>query len=151
MQLGGQTPLNICRKLEQAGVRILGTPTDSISFTQDRGRLPMIMQKLGIPQPSSGVVLNAGEAVGLADKIGYPLTARPHSAPGGEGMGVLHDREDLSLFMSHAAETWPGVPILIDRFMENALAVEVDAISDGTGAFHSCNNGTDRISRDSFG
>ncbi len=105
VQLGGQTPLNICRRLEQAGVTILGTLTDSISFTQDRGRFRMIMQKLGIPQPSSGIVHNAVEAIDLADKIGYPLTARPHSAPGGEGMEVLHDREDLSLYMSRATES----------------------------------------------
>ncbi len=135
VQLGGQTPLNIGRKLEQAGVRILGTPIDAIYLTQDRDRFNAIMQKLGIPQPSSGIAHTIDEAIDFADKIGYPLMARPYAAPGNEGMGVLHDREDLSSFMSHAAEVWPEVPILIDRFMENELAVEVDAISDGAGAF----------------
>jgi len=135
VQLGGQTPLNISRKLEQAGVKILGTLTDSIDLTQDRDRFRSIMQKLGIPQPSSGIVRSIGEAVDFSDTTGYPLVARSYSELGGEGMGVLHDRDDLSLYVSRATETRPDVPIRIDRFMENALAVEVDALSDGKSAF----------------
>jgi carbamoyl-phosphate synthase large subunit len=135
VQFGGQTPLNLCRELERAGVRILGTPTDMIDLAEDRDRFRIMMQKLQIPQPASGMAHNLEEAVAIAEKIGYPLMVRPSYVLGGRGMEVVHDREDLTLYVSRAVEIWPQLPILIDKFLENALEVEADAISDGTDAF----------------
>ncbi len=135
VQFGGQTPLNICKALEQAGVKILGTSTDTIDLAEDRDRFRNMMQKLGIPQPASGMAHNLEEAIAIAERIGYPLMVRPSYVLGGRGMEVVHDEEDLTLYVSRAVEIWPDLPILIDKFLENALEVEADAISDGTDAF----------------
>jgi carbamoyl-phosphate synthase large subunit len=135
IQFGGQTPLNICRELEKAGAKILGTSTDTIDLAEDRDRFRIMMQKLGVPQPASGMAHNLKEAIAIAEKIGYPLMVRPSYVLGGRGMEVVHDEEDLTLYVSRAVEIWPNLPILIDKFLENALEVEADAISDGTDAF----------------
>jgi carbamoyl-phosphate synthase large subunit len=135
VQFGGQTPLNICRDLERAGVRILGTSPDIIDLAEDRDRFRIMMQRLGIPQPASGMARNLEEAIAIADRIGYPLMVRPSYVLGGRGMEVVHDEEDLTLYVARAMEIWPQLPILIDKFLENALEVEADAISDGTDAF----------------
>jgi carbamoyl-phosphate synthase large subunit len=135
VQFGGQTPLNICRDLERAGVKILGTSTDTIDLAEDRDRFRIMMRKLEVPQPDSGMAHNLDEAIAIADRIGYPLMVRPSYVLGGRGMEVVHDREDLTLYVSRAVEIWPKLPILIDKFLENALEVEADAISDGTDAF----------------
>ncbi len=135
IQFGGQTPLNICKALEKAGVKILGTSTDAIDLAEDRDRFRTMMQKLGIPQPDSGMAHNLQEALAIAERIGYPLMVRPSYVLGGRGMEVVHDEEDLTLYVSRAVEIWPNLPILIDKFLENALEVEADAISDGTDAF----------------
>jgi carbamoyl-phosphate synthase large subunit len=135
VQFGGQTPLNICRELERAGVKILGTSTDTIDLAEDRDRFRNMMQKLGIPQPASGMAHNLDEAIEIAARIGYPLMVRPSYVLGGRGMEVVHDEEDLTLYVSRAVEIWPNLPILIDKFLENALECEADAISDGVDAF----------------
>ena len=135
VQFGGQTPLNICKALEKAGVNILGTSTDTIDLAEDRDRFRIMMQKLGIPQPESGMAHNLKEAIAIAERIGYPLMVRPSYVLGGRGMEVVHDAEDLTLYVSRAVEIWPDLPILIDKFLENALEVEADAISDGSDAF----------------
>jgi carbamoyl-phosphate synthase large subunit len=135
VQFGGQTPLNLCKALEKAGVRILGTSTDAIDLAEDRDRFRLMMKKLGIPQPESGMAHNLPEALAIAGKIGYPLMVRPSYVLGGRGMEVVHDEEDLTLYVSRAVEIWPNLPILIDKFLENALEVEADAISDGADAF----------------
>jgi carbamoyl-phosphate synthase large subunit len=135
VQFGGQTPLNICKRLEKAGVKILGTSTDTIDLAEDRDRFRTMIQKLGIPQPDSGMARNLKEALAIADRIGYPLMVRPSYVLGGRGMEVVHDQEDLTLYVTRAVEIWPELPILIDKFLENALEVEADAISDGTDAF----------------
>ncbi len=135
IQFGGQTPLNICRELEQAGVKILGTSPDVIDLAEDRDRFRNMMQKLGIPMPASDMARNLEEVLAIADRIGYPLMVRPSYVLGGRGMEVVHDQEDLTLYVSQAVEIWPDLPILIDKFLENALEVEADAISDGTDAF----------------
>jgi carbamoyl-phosphate synthase large subunit len=135
VQFGGQTPLNICRELERAGVKILGTSTDAIDLAEDRDRFRNMMQKLGIPQPASGMAHDLEEAVAIADRIGYPLMVRPSYVLGGRGMEVVHDQEDLTVYVSRAVEIWPNLPILIDKFLENALECEADAISDGVEAF----------------
>jgi carbamoyl-phosphate synthase large subunit len=135
IQFGGQTPLNLCRELERAGVKILGTSPDTIDLAEDRDRFRLMMQKLEIPQPASGMAHNREEALAIASRIGYPLMVRPSYVLGGRGMEVVHDEEDLTLYVSRAVEIWPDLPILIDKFLENALEVEADAISDGTNAF----------------
>jgi carbamoyl-phosphate synthase large subunit len=135
VQFGGQTPLNICRDLERAGVKILGTSPDTIDLAEDRDRFRNMMQKLGIPQPASGMAHSLEEAISIADKIGYPLMVRPSYVLGGRGMEIVHDREDLTLYVESAMSVWPDLPILIDKFLENALEVEADAISDGRDAF----------------
>lgn len=135
IQFGGQTPLNICKSLEEAGVKILGTSTDTIDLAEDRDRFRIMMQKLGIPQPASGMARNLEEALSIAARIGYPLMVRPSYVLGGRGMEVVHDQEDLTTYVSRAVEIWPDLPILIDKFLENALEVEADAISDGKEAF----------------
>ncbi|HTY62653.1 MAG TPA: carbamoyl-phosphate synthase large subunit [Acidobacteriota bacterium] len=134
VQFGGQTPLNICKALEKAGVKILGTSTDTIDLAEDRDRFRIMMQKLGIPQPESGMAHNLKEALAITERIGYPLMVHPSYVPGGSGMEVVHDEEDLTLCMSKAVENRPDLPILLDKFLENALEVEADAISDGTDA-----------------
>lgn len=135
VQLGGKTPLNICPALEQAGVKILGTAPDSIELAGDRDRFRDMMQKLGIPQPASGTARNLDEAISIADRIGYPLMVRHPYVLGGRGMEVVHDSEDLTFYVSHTAKIRPDLPVLIDKFLENALEVEVDAVSDGVDIF----------------
>jgi carbamoyl-phosphate synthase large subunit len=135
IQFGGQTPLNICKSLENAGVKIIGTSTDAIDLAEDRDRFRLTMQKLGIPQPASGMARNLDEALAIAARIGYPLMVRPSYVLGGRGMEVVHDEEDLTTYVTRAVEIWPDLPILIDKFLENAIEVEADAISDGINAF----------------
>jgi carbamoyl-phosphate synthase large subunit len=135
VQLGGQTPLNICKELEQAGVKILGTSTESIDLAEDRDRFRKVIEKLGIPQPASGMASNLEEALAIAGKIGYPLMVRPSYVLGGRGMEVVHDEEMLTHYVNAAVDISPDRPILIDKFLVNALEVEADAISDGKEAF----------------
>jgi carbamoyl-phosphate synthase large subunit len=135
VQFGGQTPLNICKELEQAGVKILGTSTEAIDLAEDRDRFRKVMEKLAIPQPASGMASNLDQALAIAKTIGYPLMVRPSYVLGGRGMEVVHDEEMLRHYVERAVDISPDRPILIDKFLENALEVEADAISDGTAAF----------------
>jgi carbamoyl-phosphate synthase large subunit len=135
VQLGGQTPLNLCKELEQAGVKILGTSTESIDLAEDRDRFRKVIEKLGIPQPASGMASNLKEALDIAKKIGYPLMVRPSYVLGGRGMEVVHDEEMLTHYVKAAVDISPDRPILIDKFLEEAMEVEADAISDGKEAF----------------
>lgn len=135
VQFGGQTPLNICRELEQAGVRILGTSTDSIDLAEDRDRFSKVIKKLGIPQPASGMASNLEQALEIAKTIGYPLMVRPSYVLGGRGMEVVYDEQMLTHYVNAAVDISPDRPILIDKFLEHALEVEADAISDGKDAF----------------
>ncbi len=135
IQFGGQTPLNIARELHEAGVKILGTSTDTIDFAEDRDLFRKMMKKLGIPMPESGMAKTLKEALDIAKKIGYPLMVRPSFVLGGRGMEVVHDEEMLRRYVTAAVEVTPDRPILIDKFLENAIETEADAISDGTDAF----------------
>ncbi len=135
VQFGGQTPLNICKELEQAGVRILGTSTDSIDLAEDRDRFSKVIKKLGIPQPASGMASNLEQALDIAKTIGYPLMVRPSYVLGGRGMEVVYDEQMLTHYVNAAVDISPHRPILIDKFLEHALEVEADAISDGKDAF----------------
>ncbi len=135
VQFGGQTPLNIANELAQAGVRILGTSPDAIDLAEDRDRFRQMMRKLSIPQPESGMASNLEEALEVAKRIRYPLMVRPSYVLGGRAMEVIHDEEMLRHYVSAAVDVAPERPILIDKFLENAIEAEADAISDGTDAF----------------
>jgi carbamoyl-phosphate synthase large subunit len=135
VQFGGQTPLNIAQELAAAGVRILGTSPDIIDLAEDRDRFRHTMRKLGIPQPESGMAGNLEEALKIAQEIGYPLMVRPSYVLGGRAMEVVHDEDMLKRYLAAAVQVSPERPILIDRFLENAIEAEADAIADGTDAF----------------
>ena len=135
VQFGGQTPLNIATELAEAGVKIIGTSPDMIDLAEDRDRFRKIMEKLGIPEPESGMASTLEEALDIAGRIGYPLMVRPSYVLGGRGMEVVHDEEMLKRYLAAAVDVAPERPVLIDRFLENAIEVEADAISDGTDVF----------------
>ncbi|PTN38939.1 carbamoyl-phosphate synthase large subunit [Desulfonatronum sp. SC1] len=135
VQFGGQTPLNIAAELAQAGVRILGTSPETIDLAEDRDRFSKLMQSLDIPMPASGMAVNLEDALAVAGRIGYPLMVRPSYVLGGRGMEVVHDREMLEAYLAAAVDVTPDRPILIDKFLENAIEAEADAIADGTDAF----------------
>ena len=135
VQFGGQTPLNIAGELAKAGVKIIGTSPDVIDLAEDRDRFRQTMRKLGIPQPESGMASNLDEALNLADLIGYPLMVRPSYVLGGRAMEVIHDEDMLERYVAAAVEISPNRPILIDKFLENAIEAEADAIADGQDAF----------------
>jgi len=135
VQFGGQTPLTIAKELEEAGVNILGTTTDTIDLAEDRDRFRKMMDKLDIPMAESGMASTIDEALTIAEKIGYPLMVRPSYVLGGRGMEVVHDDEDLREYVAAAVGVTPERRILIDKFLENATECEADAIADGTDAF----------------
>jgi len=135
VQFGGQTPLNIANELAQAGVRIIGTSPETIDLAEDRDRFRAMMRKVGIPQPESGMASSPEEALAIAERIGYPLMVRPSYVLGGRAMEVVHDKDMLKHYVAAAVEVTPERPILIDKFLENAIEAEADAISDGTDAF----------------
>jgi carbamoyl-phosphate synthase large subunit len=134
-QFGGQTPLNIAGELEAAGVKIIGTSPETIDLAEDRDRFRMVMRELGIPQPESGMASNLDEALTIAERIGYPLIVRPSYVLGGRAMEVVHDEEMLREYVEKAVDVSPERPILIDKFLEDAIEAEADAIADGTDAF----------------
>ncbi len=134
-QFGGQTPLNIAAELESAGVRILGTSPETIDLAEDRDRFRGIMKELNIPVPESGMASDLDEAFAVAREIGYPLIVRPSYVLGGRAMKVIHDDEMLREYVEAAVDVSPERPILIERFLDNAIEAEADAIADGTDAF----------------
>jgi len=135
VQFGGQTPLNIAAELEKAGVPILGTSVNSIDIASDRGRFSQMMKKYGIPMPESGTASTMEEALAIARRIGYPLIVRPSYVLGGRGMEIVHDEEELKIYVAAAVGVTPDRPILIDRYLENAIETEADALSDGKDVF----------------
>lgn len=134
-QFGGQTPLNLANELKKNGVNILGTTPETIDMAEDRDLFNGMMEKLGIPMPESGMAINIEEALEIAKRIGYPLMVRPSYVLGGRGMEVVYDDKDLKEYMAAAVGVTPDRPILIDRFLNNALECEADAISDGEHVF----------------
>ena len=134
-QFGGQTPLNLAQELKKNGVNILGTTPETIDLAEDRDLFRAMMDKLGIPMPESGMAVNIDEAIEIANKIGYPVMVRPSYVLGGRGMEVVHDDEHMKVYMAAAVGVTPDRPILIDRFLNNALECEADAISDGENVF----------------
>lgn len=134
-QFGGQTPLNLAADLKKYGVNILGTTPETIDLAEDRDQFRAMMDKLNIPMPESGMAVNVEEALECAKKIGYPVMVRPSYVLGGRGMEVVHDDEHMKVYMAAAVGVTPDRPILIDRFLNNALECEADAISDGEHVF----------------
>jgi len=135
VQFGGQTPLNIASQLKKAGVKIIGTTPETIDLAEDRDRFRAKMEKLGIPMPQADMASNLDEALKAAEKIGYPVMVRPSYVLGGRGMEIVHDEEMLKEYVAAAVDVTPARPILIDKFLVNAIEAEADAIADGTDAF----------------
>ena len=131
VQFGGQTPLNLSVPLAEAGVRILGTSPDSIDLAEDRRRFQELLTRLGLRQPENGIATNESEAIEAAARIGYPVLVRPSFVLGGRAMEIVYDQKDLEYYMKNAVEVSPGKPVLIDRFLDHAIEIDVDAISDG--------------------
>ena len=135
VQFGGQTPLNIAAELERRGAHILGTSPAVIDMAEDRDLFNAMMKKLNIPMPESGMAVNVDEALEIAHRIGYPMMVRPSYVLGGRGMEVVYDDNMLRDYMAAAIDVTPERPILMDKFLQNALECETDAISDGSHAF----------------
>jgi carbamoyl-phosphate synthase large subunit len=135
VQFGGQTPLNLARELEASGVKVLGTTPEVIDLAEDRDRFRKMMETMQIPIPESGMAANLPDALAVAARIGYPLIVRPSYVLGGRGMEVVYDEEALRAYIAAAVKITPDRPIYIDRFLENALETEADAIADGDETF----------------
>ena len=134
-QFGGQTPLNLAKALLKAGVKILGTSADSIDIAEDRERFGALLKKLNIPHPAHGTARNIKEAEAAAERVGYPVMVRPSYVLGGRAMEVVYDKTQLADYMRRALESGAGLPILLDRFLEDAKEVDVDAICDGKNVY----------------
>jgi carbamoyl-phosphate synthase large subunit len=131
VQFGGQTPLNLAKQLEDAGVPILGTSVDSIDRAEDRKRFKTLIKKLGLNQPANGTATSFAEARKVANKIGYPVVVRPSYVLGGRAMVIVYDEGDLEEYMQKAVIASPDRPILVDKFLEDAIEIDVDCVSDG--------------------
>jgi carbamoyl-phosphate synthase large subunit len=131
VQFGGQTPLNLSVPLYEAGVPILGTQPESINRAEDRKLFQAMLQKVGLVQPANGTAMDVSGALDVARQIGYPVIVRPSYVLGGRAMKIVYGQKDLENFTRLAIEASPGHPVLIDKFLEDAVEVDVDAISDG--------------------
>ncbi len=134
VQFGGQTPLNLARGLFEAGVPILGTSPDAIDRAEDRQQFLEIVKKLNLKQPANGTVVSVEEALKVADRIGYPVLVRPSYVLGGRSMEIIYDPDTLKIFMAQVLELFPDNQILIDKFLDDAIEVDVDTLSDGKNA-----------------
>jgi carbamoyl-phosphate synthase large subunit len=135
VQFGGQTPLKLARTLQEEGFAVLGTSADAIDLAEDRGKFAQVLAELDIPAPPHGEARTMEEARAIAARIGYPVVVRPSYVLGGRAMEIVYDPEELELFVATAAAASPDHPVLIDRFLEGAIEVDVDAVCDGTEVF----------------
>jgi len=135
VQFGGQTPLKLARGLEKAGVPIIGTSPDSIDRAEDRDRFSEMLKKLELRQPENGIAFTLDEASAVAEKIGFPVLVRPSYVLGGRAMAIVHNEVDLARFMKLAEHINPEHPVLIDKFLEDAVEIDVDALCDGQDVF----------------
>ncbi len=131
VQFGGQTPLKLARQIEEAGIPLLGTPVDAIDLAEDRGRFGALLRKLGIKHPPYGTALSAEEAAVIAEEVGFPLLVRPSYVLGGRAMEICYSTEDLNAYLEANVRADQEHPLLLDRFLENAIEVDVDALADG--------------------
>ncbi|MBI5443258.1 MAG: carbamoyl-phosphate synthase large subunit, partial [Deltaproteobacteria bacterium] len=131
VQFGGQTPLNLTKALEAAGVPIIGTAPDSIDVAEDRERFQKLLRELGLRQPENGIARSLAEAEAVAASIGYPVLVRPSYVLGGRAMEIVQDEKSLRTYMTNAIQASPERPILIDKFLNDAIEVDVDAVADG--------------------
>ncbi|QIK77635.1 carbamoyl-phosphate synthase large subunit [Sphingomonas piscis] len=134
VQLGGQTPLKLAQELQNAGVPILGTSPDSIDLAEDRERFADLVQRLKLKQPANGLARSRDEAIAVAERIGYPVLLRPSYVLGGRGMEVVDGPAQLDAYIATAVQVSGSSPVLIDRYLRDAIEVDVDAICDGTEA-----------------
>jgi carbamoyl-phosphate synthase large subunit len=134
VQFGGQTPLKLARALEEAGVPLLGTPVDAIDLAEDRGRFGALLRRLGVKHPPYGTALSAEEAAVIAEKVGFPLLVRPSYVLGGRAMEICYSTDDLGAYLEANVKADQEHPLLLDRFLENAIEVDVDALADGSDA-----------------
>jgi len=131
VQFGGQTPLNLARALANAGLPIIGTSVESIEIAEDRARFNELIHRLGLRQPEGGTALDFQQAVQIARRIGYPVLVRPSFVLGGRAMEIVYSDEQLAQYLAKALEASPDKPVLIDKFLESAIEVDVDCLSDG--------------------
>ncbi|MBI1194602.1 MAG: carbamoyl-phosphate synthase large subunit [Gammaproteobacteria bacterium] len=131
VQYGGQTPLNLARALEAAGTPIIGTTPDAIDLAEDRERFQDMIERLGLRQPPNRIARNIETAITAAREIGYPLVVRPSYVLGGRAMEIVHNEKELDHYMRTAVKVTPDAPVLLDRFLDDAIEVDVDAVSDG--------------------
>ena len=132
VQFGGQTPLKLAKQLADAGVPMWGTSVDSIDVAEDRERFGELARRHGILVPAHGIATNEHEALAVAQRIGYPVVVRPSYVLGGRAMAIVYDEQALTRYMAQAVEAAPDQPILVDHFLEDAIEIDVDAVSDGT-------------------
>jgi carbamoyl-phosphate synthase large subunit len=135
VQFGGQTPLNLARALEAEGAPIIGTSVESIDIAEDRERFQVLVQRLGLRQPDNGTALDLQQATHAARRIGYPVLVRPSYVLGGRAMQIVYDEEALRRYVGQAMEASAGKPVLIDKFLESAIEVDVDCLGDGRRVF----------------
>ncbi len=135
VQFGGQTPLRLAKSLEEAGVPLLGTPVDAIDLAEDRGRFGALLRRLEIKHPPYGTALSAEEAVAISEDVGFPLLVRPSYVLGGRAMEICYDAEALAAYLEANVKADQEHPLLLDRFLENAIEVDVDALADGNRCF----------------
>jgi carbamoyl-phosphate synthase large subunit len=131
VQYGGQTPLKLARDLAAAGVPIIGTSADSIDIAEDRERFQKLLEKLKLRQPPNRTARSATDAVKLAEQIGYPVVVRPSYVLGGRAMEIVHHQDDLERYMKNAVKVSNDAPVLLDRYLSDAIEVDVDCIADG--------------------
>jgi carbamoyl-phosphate synthase large subunit len=135
VQFGGQTPLRLAKALEDAGVPLLGTPVDAIDLAEDRGRFGALLKRLEIKHPPYGTALSAEEAVAIAEDVGFPLLVRPSYVLGGRAMEICYSGDQLAAYLEQHVKADQEHPLLLDRFLENAIEVDVDALADGEECF----------------
>ncbi|SOJ54792.1 Carbamoyl-phosphate synthase large chain [Mycobacterium simulans] len=135
VQLGGQTPLGLAQRLADAGVPIVGTPPEAIDLAEDRGAFGDVLTAAGLPAPKYGTATTFAQARRIADEIGYPVLVRPSYVLGGRGMEIVYDEETLRAYITRATQLSPEHPVLVDRFLEDAVEIDVDALCDGTEVY----------------
>jgi len=133
VQLGGQTPLGLARRLKSAGVPIVGTSPESIHLAEDRGAFGALLKEAGLRAPAYGTATSFGAAKAIADEIGYPVLVRPSYVLGGRGMEIVYDDATLRAYINRATDISPEHPVLVDRFLDDAIEIDVDALADATG------------------